>query len=164
MTNREPAAGEAPRSRFGKACGKLNMKAVQVGSPQAKGRAERNRAVYQDRFVKEFRLAGISATEEANRFLSKTPVPKTSAAFAKPPAGPWYAHVPLGKRDLRGIPCFGYRRSASRGCAVSFERRLFRILKDSRPLPHPGAKAAAGVWPAVRLAFAAATKNAPSRR
>jgi hypothetical protein len=43
------------------------------------------------------------------------------------------------------ILCFGYRRSASRGCATSFERRVFQILKDSRPLPHPGAKAATGV-------------------
>jgi hypothetical protein len=35
--------------------------------------------------VKELGLVGISAIEEANSFLSKTPIPKTSAKFAKLP-------------------------------------------------------------------------------
>jgi hypothetical protein len=56
------------------------------------------------------------------------------------PANPRDAHVPLGKRDLREILCFEYRRSVSRDYAVSFECRLFQILKDSRPLPRPGDK------------------------
>jgi hypothetical protein len=54
-------------------------------------------------------------------------------------------HVPLEKRDLREILCFEYRRPASRDYAVSFERRLFQILKNSRPLPRPGGKVAARV-------------------
>jgi hypothetical protein len=150
VTNREPAveeqpAGEEPRSRFGKACGKLNIKVIQANSPQAKGRVERNRAVCRDRFVKELRLAGISATEEANSFLSKTYVPKINARFARPPADPRDAHVPLEKLNLREILRFEHRRSASRDYAVSFERRLFQTLKDSRPLPRPGAKATARV-------------------
>jgi transposase len=150
VTNRGPAvgeqlAGETPRSRFEKACGKLNTRIITASSPQAKGRAERNRAVCQDRFVKELGLAGIPATEEANKFLSKTHIPKTCAKFARPPAGPRDAHVPLGKLDLREILCFEYRRPASRDYAVSFERRLFQILKDSRPLPRPGDKVAARV-------------------
>jgi transposase len=145
VTNREPTveeqlAGEEPRSHFEKACGKLDIKVIQARSPQAKGRVERNHAVYQDRFVKELRLAGISAIEEANSFLSKTYIPKTNAKFAKLPAGPRDAHVPLEKLDLREILCFEYRRSVSRDYVVSFERRLFQILKDSRPLPRPGDK------------------------
>jgi hypothetical protein len=95
--------------------------------------------------VKELRLAGISATEEANSFLSKTYIPKINARFARPPADPRDAHVPLEKRDLRGILRFEYRRSASRDYTVSFERRLFQIQKDSRPLPRPGAKVTARV-------------------
>jgi hypothetical protein len=145
VTNREPAieeqlAGEEPRSHFEKACGKLNTRIITASSPQAKGCVERNHAVYLDRFVKELRLADISAIEEANRFLSQTYIPKINAKFAKPPANPRDAHVPLEKRDLRKILCFEYRRSAGRDYAVSFERRLFRILKDSRPLPRPGDK------------------------
>jgi hypothetical protein len=145
VTNREPTveeqlAGEEPRSHFEKACGKLDIKVIQANSPQAKGRVERNHAVYQDRFVKELRLAGISAIEEANSFLSKTYIPKINAKFAKLPADLRDAHVPLGKLNLREILCFEYRRSVSRDYVVSFERRLFQILKDSRPLPRPGDK------------------------
>jgi hypothetical protein len=119
VTNREPTIeeqldGEEPRSHFEKACGKLNIKVIQASSPQAKGRVERSHAVYQNRFVKELRLAGISAIEEANRFLSQMPIPKTNAKFAKPSADPRDAHVPLEKRDLREILCFEYRRSAGR--------------------------------------------------
>jgi hypothetical protein len=46
---------------------------------------------------------------------------------------------------LREILCFEYRRSVSRDYAVSFERRLFQILKDSRPLPRPADKVTVSV-------------------
>jgi hypothetical protein len=39
----------------------------------------------------------------------------------------------------------------SRDYAVSFERRLFQILKDSRPLPRPGDKVTARVRPGGSL-------------
>jgi hypothetical protein len=84
--------GKGARGKYG---GKLNIRIITAGNPQAKGPVKRNRAVYRDRFVKEPGLAGISAIEEANRFLSQTCIPKTSAKFAKPPAGPRDAHVPL---------------------------------------------------------------------
>jgi hypothetical protein len=75
--------------------------------------------------VKELRLAVISPIEEANKFLSKTYIPKTNAKFAKPPADPQDAYVPLEKRDLREILCFEYRRSVSRHKAV-----LCRLTAD----------------------------------
>ena len=40
-----------------------------MDSPQAKGRVERNHGVYQDRFVKELKLEGITTIEEANKLL-----------------------------------------------------------------------------------------------
>ncbi len=38
-------------------------------SPQAKGRVERKNGVFQDRLIKEMRLADINTIEEANNFL-----------------------------------------------------------------------------------------------
>ena len=38
---------------------KLGIRIVKARSPQAKGRVERNHAVYQDRFFKELHLQGI---------------------------------------------------------------------------------------------------------
>jgi hypothetical protein len=43
----------------------------------------------------------------------------------------------MGKRNLREILCFEYRRSVSRDYVVRFECRLFQILKTSKILPRP---------------------------
>jgi hypothetical protein len=148
--NREPGvegqlAGLEPQSHFGKACANLGIQAIAADSgfsprPQAKGRAGRNRAVYQDRFVKELRLAGISTIEEANKFLEETYLPSINAKFARPPACNENGHAPLGNADLRGIFCFEERRVASRGFIAGFQRRLFQITPGNRPLPRPGGK------------------------
>jgi transposase len=77
VSNREPSiqeqlAGLEPRSHFQRACDKLGIQVITARSPQAKGRVERSHGVYQDRFIKELRLAGISTIAEANRFLEET--------------------------------------------------------------------------------------------
>ena len=74
VTQREPAveeqlAGELPLTQFDRACKKLGIEIITANSPQAKGRVERNHGVYQDRWVKELRLAGIRDIEEANQRL-----------------------------------------------------------------------------------------------
>lgn len=47
-------------SHVQKACKKLGIRMIKAYSPQAKGRVERKHGVYQDRFIKELRLAGIN--------------------------------------------------------------------------------------------------------
>ena len=145
VCNREPSveeqlAGIEPESHFEKACGKLGIQVIAANSPQAKGRVERNHGVYQDRFVKELRLAGISSIGEANLFLEQTYLPAINAKFSHPAACSEDAHVPLGDVDLQDIMCFEERRCVSRDFVVSFQRRVFQILPDSRPLPRPGDK------------------------
>ena len=74
VTQREPTleeqlSGELPLTQFGRACKKLGIEILLANSPQSKGRVERKHGVYQDRSVKELRLAGIRDVEGANRFL-----------------------------------------------------------------------------------------------
>jgi hypothetical protein len=109
-------------------------------SPQAKGRVERNHGVYQDRFVKELRLAGISDIAEANRFLEETYLPAINAKFARPPVCRQDGHVPVLGVDLREIMCLEEMRVVSRDFVVSFHRRLFQILPGNRLQPRPGDK------------------------
>jgi len=45
--------------------------------------------------VKELRMAKISTIEEANRYLREVYLPKINEKFAKAPARPQDAHVPL---------------------------------------------------------------------
>jgi hypothetical protein len=73
--------------------------------PQAKGRVERNHGVYQDRFVKELRLAGISTIEAANKFLSETYLPKINTKFEVAPADSADGHRHYyGASAFRGRP------------------------------------------------------------
>jgi len=142
VSNREPSieeqlAGIQPQSHFEKACCKLGIQVITAHSPQAKGRVERNHGVYQDRFVKELRLAGICTIAEANRFLEDVYLPAINAKFARPAACPDDAHVPLGDAELREIMCFEEARVVSRDFTVSYQKRLFQILPDNRPLPRP---------------------------
>jgi transposase len=139
-TVEEQLAGIEPKSHFEKACGKLGIEVIAANSPQAKGRVERNHAVYQDRFVKELRLAGISTTEDANRFLEHEYLPKINAKFSHPAASREDAHVPLLGVDLREIMCFEEERVVSKDFVISFKNRLFQILPGSRPCPRPNDK------------------------
>ena len=134
----EQLAGITPMSPFQKACERLGIEVIIAYSPEAKGRVERNHGVYQDRFVKELRLAGISTIAQANGFLRERYLPEINRKFAKIPAQPEDAHVPLlDGTDLRNIFCFESERVVSRDNMIQFEKRLFRIPENlpSRPLP-----------------------------
>lgn len=60
------------RTNFAKVCDKLGIKLIFANTPQAKGRCERRHAIFQDRFVKELKLYGITNMEKANEFLLKS--------------------------------------------------------------------------------------------
>jgi len=138
VLDREPTVNEQlqgiiPKSTFELACEKLGIEVIVARSPQAKGRVERNHGVYQDRFVKELRLAGIDEMEEANAFLRESYLDSLNAKFAKSPIDPVDAHVQLlpGQR-LENILCFEERRVVAEDYVVQFERRLLQIRRQKR--------------------------------
>jgi transposase len=139
-------AGVQPMSPFELACSRLGIEVIVAHSPQAKGRVERSHGVYQDRFVKELRLAGIHTFEAANQFLQSTYLPAINARFAKAAAQPEDGHVPLlNKIDLRDVFCFQEQRVVSRDWVVQFERRLYQI-PAVRGRPSPGQKVVVRKW------------------
>jgi hypothetical protein len=152
VINREPTIEEQlqgiePRSPFELACEKLGIEVIVAYSPQAKGRVERNHAVYQDRFVKELRLRKISTIESANVFLEQEYLPAINTKFAQLPKEPEDAHAPVLKNlDLADIFCFESRRAVSNDFVVQFENHLFQISKDSRLRPRPGDKVTIRKW------------------
>jgi transposase len=143
VLTREPTDAELlqgitkPKSHFGLACEKLGIEVIAADSPQAKGRVERNHQVYQDRLVKELRLAGISTIEEANKFLRETYLPKINAKFARPPRESEDGHAPLLKTDPREIFCFEHKRTVANDFVVRHECRYFQILKENQSKPRP---------------------------
>jgi hypothetical protein len=126
-----------PKSHFGKAREKPGIEVIAANSPQAKGRAGRNHGPDQDRLVKELRLAGISTTGEANKFLNKTYLPKTNAKFSRPAADAADAHIPPRNVNLSDIMCREYERTEGSDYVARFECHHFQILKSDRNLPRP---------------------------
>jgi transposase len=143
VLNREPSieeqlAGIEIKSHFEIACEKLGIEVIVANSPQAKGRVERNHGVYQDRFVKELRLAKINSIQEANRFLKETYLPRMNQKFGKRPLLPDDAHAPLlDALGLQEIFCFESVRILSNDFVIRYNNRLFQIAKDQKSLPRP---------------------------
>jgi transposase len=153
VLDREPTVSEqlqgiTPKSTFELACEKLGIEVIVARSPQAKGRVERNHGVYQDRFVKELRLAGVDEIGEANRLLRESYLETLNAKFAKPPIDPEDAHVQLrpGQR-LENILCFEEHRVVAEDYVVQFERRLLQIRRQKRTrLPAPKTQVIVRKW------------------
>lgn len=146
-TIEEQLKGITPKSHFQRACERLGIEVIIAYSPEAKGRVERNHGVYQDRFVKELRLEGISTIEEANAFLATKYIPNINKKFAKPPLAPEDAHVPLlSAVNLDDIFCREARRVVSRDYVIQFERHLLQIPRETLPRPRPGERVTIRVW------------------
>jgi hypothetical protein len=152
VLNREPTieeqlAGILPRSPFELACDRLGIEVIVAYSPEAKGRVERSHGIYQDRFVKELRLEGISTLAEANRFLRETYLPRINEKFARLPAMPEDAHVPLlDGTDLRDFFCFVDERIVSRDHIIQFKKRLYKVPETLVPRPRPGDHVTLRTW------------------
>ncbi len=65
----EQLEGQQPRSQFARSLAELGVELIYAHSPQAKGRVERLFGTFQDRVIKELRLAGSATLEAANGFL-----------------------------------------------------------------------------------------------
>ena len=141
-TIEEQLSGTRALSPFELACERLGIEVIPAGSPQAKGRVERSHGVYQDRFVKELRLANISSIEQANQFLADTYLPSINSKFAIEPVNPEDAHVPLlPHQPLEDIFCFEEQRVVSRDYVIRYHNRLFQLTptKGVR-LPKPNTR------------------------
>lgn len=88
-------AGRArPQSQFERALGELGVQVIPAYSPQAKGRIERLFGTFQDRLVKEMRLAGITTRDDANCFLARY-VPSYNRRFSRLPVNQTDLHRPF---------------------------------------------------------------------
>jgi len=73
------AGAPRPLTQFGRAMQTLGVRVSCAHSPQAKGRVERRHQVFQDRLVKELRLAGIHTLAAANDYLEQHFLPDLNA-------------------------------------------------------------------------------------
>ncbi len=147
VTVEEALAGEEPLTAFGKACKKMGIQIITAHSPQAKGRVERNHGVYQDRFVKELRLADVSTIVGANKVLEEFFIEEINKKFSKVPKSDKDLHraVPKGL-DLRTVFCWEVQRSVGNDWVIRNSNRFYQILRENRKLPRPGNKVTVCEW------------------
>lgn len=108
--------------------GKLGVELILAGSPQAKGRVERNFGTAQDRLVKEMRVEGIDSLAEANRFLDQYWVPLWNERFVVAPKDPCDAHRPLPpEADLEALFAETVMRTVANDFTVRFENRYWQV-------------------------------------
>jgi transposase len=147
VIDREPTIEEQianifPKSPFEKSCDKLGVEVKTAYSPEAKGRVERNHAVYQDRLVKELRLRNISSISEANEYLKNEYLGKINDKFKKEPKIGEDAHVPLlnEKIDLKDIFCFEETRVVTNDYVIQYENECYQITKENKNIPRAKSK------------------------
>ena len=128
----EQLAGREPQSQFERALAELGVEMIHAHSPQAKGRIERLFKTFQDRLIKEMRLAGIATMEEANRFL-RGYLPIYNRQFAIRPAQTADLHrsIPPGL-DLKGVLCIKTERALRNDFTVAHNRTLYQIRENLR--------------------------------
>jgi hypothetical protein len=106
----------------------LDIEYIPAGSPQAKGRVERQNGTLQDRLVKDLRLAGIDNMEDANRFLTEIFLPRHNARFRKEPASRANAHRKLYRAfDLDHILSEQEERTVQNDYTIRWRNRIFQI-------------------------------------
>lgn len=120
-----------------RACQKLGIRIIKAYSPQAKGRVERNHAVYQDRFVKELRLQGIKTIEAANHVLTNGFIDDLNRKFEKPACNPTSAHRALKGTDLNKILCWEYTRQVQHDWTISFKNKSYQVKKTYGSMVRP---------------------------
>jgi hypothetical protein len=138
-TGDELLAGQAPLTQFGRAMEELGVELILANSPQAKGRVERRNSVFQDRLVKELRLAGISDIERANAFLDASFLSELNAKFSVEPAEATDAHRPVeASVRLDEVLCEQEPRVVGNDWCVRWDNRWLQIDRRHQALALPG--------------------------
>ena len=134
-TLEEQLAGTEPQSQCGRALGELGVDLIAAHSPQAKGRVERLFQTFQDRLIKELRLAGVSTLDAANRFLEAY-LPIYNRRFMVPPAQVADLHRPRPAGGaLDRILCIKTTRCLRKDWTVAHHGHLYQVRTTVRT-PH----------------------------
>jgi transposase len=131
-------SGEEVWTHFGWACKQLGIEIITAHSPEAKGRVERNHGLYQDRLVKELRLAGINTIGAANEFLAAGFCEQLNRKFAVAPRSAVDYHRSAKGRDLASIFCLEEERVVSADWVVRFENQFYQLQPPRKALAGKG--------------------------
>ena len=134
-----PVAGEkvskTQLTQVGRALSQLGIKHIAAYSPEARGRSERMFRTLQDRLPKEFRLAGITTVDAANRWLALTGIAEHNALFEIEPEEAGTAFVADTAGLWREALCIEEERVVAKDNTVAWNG-LHLQLPESKLRPH----------------------------
>jgi hypothetical protein len=120
-------------TQFQRAMRQLGIEPIPANSPQAKGRIERLFNTFQDRLIKEMRLADISTIKEANIFLEKEFLPKYKEKYGVEPRVKANLHQPLTLKEKNNLSSIFSRQSVRvirNDFTIALNKQLYQLLKD----------------------------------
>lgn len=120
---------EQADTQIERALEELGITLIPAHSPQAKGRIEVTFRLFQDRLIKEMRLAGIKDYREANRFLIDRFLPYYNSKWTHEAES---AYLPLPQeKNLDLIFCIKEQRSVNKDNTISFRGQMIQIPPSS---------------------------------
>ena len=121
-----------PQSQFERAMDELGVKVIHANSPQAKGRIERLFRTFQDRLIKEMRLANVCTLEEANRFLEQY-LPVYNRRFSVPAVNIEDLHRPVPQGvNLNSVLSIKTERVVRNDFTVLHKGKFYQICEKLR--------------------------------
>jgi len=131
-TVEEQLQGVKPQSQFERSLLELGIEMIHAHSPQAKGRVERLFKTFQDRLIKEMRLAGVATIEEGNRFLGGyLPIYNRRFSVKAAQAADLHRLIPPGL-DLNGVLCIKTLRALRNDFTVAHNGGLYQVHDNVR--------------------------------
>ncbi len=132
-TEKEYLHGTPATTQFGRMCERLGIKIIAAGSPEAKGRVERNHGTHQDRLVKKMRRKKIATHGAANAYLEQEYCDDHNRRFAVDAASEVDYHLPVpGAKQLREIFRMETERTLGNDWVVRNENRFYQVEAQSR--------------------------------
>jgi len=123
----ELAGRPRSQSQFERAMMELGVKVIHAHSPAAKGRIERLFETFQDRLIKEMRLAGINNQQRANVFLEGY-LPGYNQRFRVVAAQGADLHRKMARGlDLNSILCLKTQRRLNPDATLAHGGKLYQI-------------------------------------
>jgi len=131
-TIEDELAGREPLSQFERGIKELGIKFIHARSPQAKGRIERLFKTFQDRMIKEMRLAEVSSIRDGNAFL-RGYLPKYNKRFSVVAKEKEDMHKPVESgANLDDYLCIKTKRTVRNDHTVYHNKKLYQIISMTK--------------------------------
>jgi hypothetical protein len=132
-TVKEYLHGTPATTQFGRMCERLGIKIIAAGSPEAKGRVERNHGTHQDRLVKKLRRKKTTTHAQVNQYLEQEYCDDHNRRFAVDAASETDYHLPIpSATKLREIFRLETGRTLGNDWVVRHENHFYQVEAQSR--------------------------------